>query len=118
MLGPALAVNLDVYRPTVEQLRILWRARRSTLSIHGAGSLTMTGVSKADRLLRAILNTAVDDGLIRRNPCRIKGAGDEHSPERPVLSVAQVFALADAVGPRYREHQRAGGRRSRQRCRA
>jgi hypothetical protein len=29
-------------------------------------------VAKAYRLLKAILNTAVDDGLIRRNPCRIK----------------------------------------------
>jgi hypothetical protein len=46
--------------------------------------------------------TAVDDGLIKRTPCRIKGAGSEDSPERPVLSVAQVYALADAVGPRYR----------------
>ena len=33
--------------------------------------------AKAYRLLKAILNTAVDDGLIRRNPCRIKGAGQE-----------------------------------------
>ena len=31
--------------------------------------------AKAYRLLRAVMNTAVDDGLIRRNPCRIKGAG-------------------------------------------
>jgi integrase len=58
--------------------------------------------AKAYRLLRAIMNTAVDDGLIRRNPCRIKGAGTEESPERPVLSVGQVYALADAVGLRYR----------------
>jgi integrase len=58
--------------------------------------------AKAYRLLRAIMNTAVDDGLIRRNPCRIKGAGSEDSPERPVLAVHQVYALADAVGPRYR----------------
>jgi hypothetical protein len=43
--------------------------------------------------------TAVDDGLIKRNPYRVKGAGSEDSPERPVLSVAQVYALADAVGP-------------------
>ena len=57
--------------------------------------------AKAYRLLRAILNTAVDDGLIRRNSCRIKGDGTERSPERPVLTVAQVYALADAVGPRY-----------------
>ena len=28
--------------------------------------------------------------------------GDEHSPERPVLTVAQVYVLADAVGIRYR----------------
>ena len=59
-----------------------------------------TGVSavtaaKAYRLLEAVLNTAVDDGLIRRNPCRIKGAGQEVSPERPVLSVPEVYALAE-----------------------
>jgi len=48
------------------------------------------------------MNTAVDDRLIKRNPCRIKGAGSDDSPERPVLSVAQVYALADAVGLRYR----------------
>ena len=58
--------------------------------------------AKAYRLLRAIMNTAVDDGLIRRDPCRIKGAGSEDSPERPVLTVRQVYALADAVGPCYR----------------
>ncbi len=58
--------------------------------------------AKAYRLLKAIFNTAVDDGLIRRNPCRIKGAGQEKSPERPVLSIPQVYALADAMPDRYR----------------
>ena len=48
------------------------------------------------------MNTAVDDGLIRRNPCRIKGAGNEESSERPVLSITKVYALADAVTPAYR----------------
>jgi len=57
--------------------------------------------AKAYRLLRAIMNTAVDDGLIRRNPCRIKGGGQEASPERPALTLAQVFTLADAVSLRY-----------------
>ena len=57
--------------------------------------------AKAYRLLKAIMNTAVDDGLIRRNPCRIKGAGQEDSPERPVLTIAQVYALAAAIDPRY-----------------
>jgi integrase len=59
-------------------------------------------VAKAYRLLNAIMTTAVDDGLIRRNPCRIKGAGQEHSPERPILTIGQVFALADAFDERYR----------------
>lgn len=43
----------------------------------------------------------MDDGAIKRNPCRIKGAGQEKSAERPVLTVAQVFALAEAIEPRY-----------------
>jgi integrase len=58
--------------------------------------------AKAYRLLKAIMATAIDDGLIRRNPCRIKGASVEKSPERPVLTIDQVYALADAIGPRYR----------------
>ena len=49
-----------------------------------------TVVAKAYRLLRAVLNTAVEDELIRRNPCRIKGAGQEQPAERPVATVAQV----------------------------
>ena len=40
--------------------------------------------------------------MIKRNPCRIKGAGQEESPERPTLTIPQVYALADAVGQRYR----------------
>lgn len=73
-----------------------WRAR---LRADGRSDPTM---AKAYRLLRAILNTAVDDGRLLRNPCRIKGADREQPAERPVASVPQVFALADAVGSHYR----------------
>jgi hypothetical protein len=60
-------------------------------------------VAKAYRLLRAILNTAVDhDELIRRNPCRIQGAGSETPDERPVLTVAEVMELAERVPDRFR----------------
>jgi integrase len=59
-------------------------------------------VAKAYRLLRAILNTAVIDKRIRENPCQIKGADKESSPERPVISVPEVYRLADAIEPRYR----------------
>ena len=34
--------------------------------------------------------------------CYLKGADKESSPERPVLSVPEVYRLADAIGPRYR----------------
>jgi integrase len=56
----------------------------------------------ADGVARAILNTAVRDKRIRENPCQIKGADKESSPERPVLSVPEVYRLAAAIEPRYR----------------
>jgi hypothetical protein len=34
--------------------------------------VSVATTAKAYRLLKAIMNTAVDDGLIRRNSCRIK----------------------------------------------
>ncbi len=65
----------------------------------GPGSLTP---AKSYRLFRTILNTAVADGVIARNPCAIVGAGIERSAERPVATLAQVWALADAVPPHFR----------------
>jgi integrase len=75
------------------------RRWRKDLLDAGVGA---SSVAKAYRLLRAVLNTAVEDELIRRNPCRIKAAGNDGSPERPVLDVAQVLAAARAVPDRYR----------------
>lgn len=65
---------------------------------HKGVSATM--VAKAYRLLRAILMTATDDELIKRNPCRIVGAGSERPKERPILNIAQVFKLAEQM-PRH-----------------
>ncbi|MEU7244368.1 tyrosine-type recombinase/integrase [Streptomyces sparsogenes] len=72
-----------------------WRAER----LEATGTTT---VAKSYRLLKAILETAVEDELIRRNPCRIRGAGKESARERPIATVEQVDALADAIGPRWR----------------
>jgi integrase len=58
-------------------------------------------VAKAYRLLRTICETALSDELIARNPCNLRGAAVEHSPERPVLSVAEVELLAGAIEERY-----------------
>ena len=86
-------------RPVAEIREPQVRRWRKDLLDAGVSAVT---VAKAYRLLKAIFNTAVDDGLIRRNPCRIKGAGQEKSPERPILTVLQVYALADAADERYR----------------
>ncbi|MFI2350890.1 tyrosine-type recombinase/integrase [Streptomyces sp. NPDC019443] len=87
------ALNLDeITGPRVRS----WRSER--LDSTGAE----TTVAKSYRLLKAILETAFEDELIRRNPCRIRGAGKESAAERPVASVDQVDALADALGPRWR----------------
>lgn len=75
------------------------RKWRKQLLDGGVGPIT---VAKAYRLLKAIFNTAVEDGLIKANPCTIKKAGKEDSPERPVLTMKQVFILADAIEPRFR----------------
>ncbi len=59
-------------------------------------------VAKCYRLLSAIMATALEDGLIGRNPCVLKNAGVERPAERPIATVEEVFALADAIDPRYR----------------
>lgn len=86
--------DLDLDEITPQAVRT-WRAERLTAT--GA-----TTVAKCYRLLRAIMETAADDELIRRNPCRIRGAGSEQAKERPTATVAQVDALAEAMGPRWR----------------
>lgn len=79
--------------PTVRE----WRA----VLLKRGVSESMT--AKAYRLLRAVFMTAVkEDELIRTNPCRIPGADQEHAPERPVLTLAEVFQLADKMPGRFR----------------
>jgi integrase len=74
------------------------REWRATLLSNG---VSVSMAAKAYRLLRAVLMTAVnEDKILPWNPCRIRGAGDENTPERPVLTVAQVFELAECVGRR------------------
>jgi len=66
-LGPRLGrTRLIDLNP--QQVR---RWRHELLSDGVSDSMT----AKAYRLLRAVLNTAVEDGLIAKNPCQIKGGG-------------------------------------------
>jgi integrase len=75
------------------------RGWRKALRDNGASVGTM---AKAYRLLHAVMATAQDDGVIRSNPCNIRGAGTYEPDERPTVSLDIVFALADAIRPRYR----------------
>lgn len=88
-----------------------WQARvRNPLSGQMVALGTFGTKADADRAaalavadqLHTILATATADELIVKNPCVIAGAGIERSPERPVITVKQVWALADAVEPRHR----------------
>ena len=65
-----------------------------------SAGVSQTTTAKSYRLLRAVLMTAAEDRIIPRNPCRIRGGGDEKPLERPVLTIAQVLDLADRMAAR------------------
>lgn len=67
-----------------------------------AGTPGPVTVAKCYRLLRAILATAVEDEMLVRNPCVIRGAGLENSPERKTATIAEVYAVAEAIDARFR----------------
>jgi hypothetical protein len=90
-LGGRRLADLDDNAPAIRA----WRQK-----LLGSG-VSATMFAKSYRLLRAVLSTAVEDRVIRRSPCRIKGADKEHAPERPILSPAQVAALAARMPARY-----------------
>ena len=73
-----------------------WHSR----ALRGKGG--RTSISQSYRFIRAVLNVAVSDGAIERNPCLIPGAGNQRSPERSIATPAQVATLVDATTPRYR----------------
>ncbi|WP_182881728.1 tyrosine-type recombinase/integrase [Microbispora sp. H10949] len=73
------------------------RWRKERLRVVGQST-----VAKAYTLLKAIMSTAVDDEEIRRNPCRIRGAGTPDTPEREVIPLTKVVEILDAIPERYR----------------
>jgi len=79
-----------------------WRKERLDAGPHADRPFGPVTVAKAYRLLHAILATAADDMVIRRNPCRIEGAGQEDSEERPVIPLPIVFEIAAKMPARYR----------------
>jgi integrase len=77
-------------------------AVRTWLAGLEAAPVSPNTVAKAYRLLARIMDTAVEAGVLLRNPCSVKGAATERAAEMRVATVAQVAALAEAIQPRYR----------------
>jgi integrase len=82
----------DITPATVRQ----WHARAM------AGTGGRTSIAQSYRYMRAVLNTAVKDGAIARNPCQVTGAGSDRATERPIATPTQIAALIDSITPRYR----------------
>jgi integrase len=89
-INPVLG-DTDLSKITPGMVRT-WRA-----TMLGAKKPGPATVAKCCRLLHAILATAIEDELIPRNPCVVKGASTERTPERPVATIEQVYAIADAI---------------------
>lgn len=75
------------------------RSWHAALLAQGPGTAS---VAKCHRLLRTILGTAVEEGVIVANPCSIRGAGVESTEERTRPTLAEVYGLADAIQPQLR----------------
>jgi integrase len=88
----------DIDEPAVRR----WRKERLDTGPRAERPFGPVTVAKAYRLLHAILATAADDQIIRRNPCRIQDGGKEDSPERQVVPLPVVYGIADAIPARYR----------------
>lgn len=86
---------VELRKITPAQVRA-WHGRLSQSGLHA------NTVAKVYRLFRTMLDTAVDDGLLRTNPVHIKGAAVERSVERPILDWDDIRRIADAIEPRFR----------------
>ncbi len=64
--------------------------------------LCSNSVAKAYRVLKAVMESAVDAELIARNPCRVKGAGKERLPDLRFATPEDVSALVDTVEDRWK----------------
>lgn len=87
-LGDLLERPIDTITPPLIRA---WHAK----ALRGAGG--RTSISQSYRFIRAVMNVAVQDGAIVRNPCQIPGAGIQKSPERGIATPAEVAKLIDAT---------------------
>jgi integrase len=82
----------QIHPPTVRA----WYAKQRRLG------KSPSGTAQSYRFIRSVLNVAVADEAIPRNPCVIPGAGTLKAAERPTATPEQVAQLIEAITPRYR----------------
>ncbi|HWD45688.1 MAG TPA: site-specific integrase, partial [Actinomycetota bacterium] len=75
------------------------RSWLAELEADGVGQATR---AKAYRLLARILGAAVEARFIAVNPCGIRRAASDGTPEMRIATVDQVVAIAERVPARYR----------------
>ncbi|MFI8771296.1 tyrosine-type recombinase/integrase [Gordonia sp. NPDC062954] len=97
--GTELA-DMPVGEVTVADVREWWAEVRDTSAGKSDGA---TRNARVYAWLRTVFESAVEDGLLDRNPCRIKGAGvTKRQRTITVPSPAEVSTLADGMPDRLR----------------
>ncbi len=92
-LGDLLDLPIaQIHAPTVRA----WHAKQRRLG------KSPSGTAQSYRFIRSVLNIAVADEAIPKNPCAIPGAGNLKAAERPTATPEQVAQLIEAITPRYR----------------
>lgn len=72
-----------------------------TAALRGEGG--RVSIAQSYRFLRAVLNAAIRDQAIDRNPCNIPGAGSTKTRERKIATADQIAQLITTISPeRYR----------------
>jgi integrase len=92
-LAPLDDVPLSALTPATVRT---WHAE----AMRGTGG--RTSIAQSYRFMRAVMNAAMREGAVPKNPCQIPGAGSDRARERTVASLGQVAALVEAITPRYR----------------
>ena len=75
---------------------------RRWLSTMNQSGLSKSTVAKAYRVLRQLLQHAVDAGYVQRNPCTVRGAASEPQVEMRCPTVEEVLTIAETIDARYR----------------
>ncbi len=81
----------DITTPAVRS----WRS--GLLQSH----LSDNTVAKVYRLFRTVMETAVEDGLIRANPVKLKGAAKETVHRRPEVTFKDVTQIIGVIEPEF-----------------